>query len=252
LVSGLPQTWSLAGQKFTVRTESRRAKSLALPARPAIAHNDGRNRGDFQYALPCHWIPISLSRFNVPRSRPTIDKSHGDAETRKRSTDYLVENASRAWNAAGLRFKSVTLAKTIVSIVTIVRISGNIRRTKRNIQDMRDYRAKIMRWADASCLWMGKKGDGALSENEINDGESPLADTPADPSGVFINSSRIQLVGLFVRSFSLTPPSHCSFTSSAPSPVLSCHAISFPICLLRLFSSQEKNRLRKSYTAVCY
>lgn len=50
-----------------------------------------------------------------------------------------------------------------------------------------------------------EKRDGALSENEINDGESPLADTPAGPSSVFINSSRIQLVGLFVRRFSLTP-----------------------------------------------
>lgn len=63
-----------------------------------------------------------------------------------------------------------------------------------------------------------KKKRRHFEENEINDGESPLADTPASPSGVFINSSRIQLVGLFVRRFSLTPPSYRLRT-----PFPSCH-----------------------------
>lgn len=61
-----------------------------------------------------------------------------------------------------------------------------------------------------------------FEENEINDGESPLADTPAGPSGVFINSSRIQLVGLFVRRFSLTPPSYPLFYRLR-TPFPSCH-----------------------------
>lgn len=76
------------------------------------------------------------------------------------------------------------------------------------------------------CSRMEKKRRH-FEKNEINDGESPLADTPAGPSGVFINSSRIQLVGLFVRRFSLTPPSYRSFTNSVPlfRPVM--YAISF-------------------------
>lgn len=79
-----------------------------------------------------------------------------------------------------------------------------------------------------------KKKRRHFEENEINDGESPLADTPAGPSGVFINSSRIQLVGLFVRRFSLTPPSCRSFTNSVPlfRPVM--YAISFLIHHLSL------------------
>lgn len=81
-----------------------------------------------------------------------------------------------------------------------------------------------------------------FEENEINDGESPLADTPASPSGVFINSSRIQLVGLFVRRFSLTPPSYLSFTDSVPLLCPVMYVISFfiyyPPLLLSLFSRE--------------
>lgn len=91
-----------------------------------------------------------------------------------------------------------------------------------------------------------KKKRRHFEENEINDGESPLADTPAGPSGVFINSSRIQLVGLFVRRFSLTPPSCRSFTNSVPlfRPVM--YAISFPIYHLSLsFSFLKKADYRK-------
>jgi hypothetical protein len=93
---------------------------------------------------------------------------------------------------------------------------------------------------------MEKKGDGALRENEINDGESPLADTPADPSGVFINSFRIQLVGLFVRSFSLTPPSYCSFTNSAPlsRPVMSRYLFSH-LSPSPLFFSREESAVEE-------
>lgn len=78
-----------------------------------------------------------------------------------------------------------------------------------------------------------KKNRQHFEKNEINDGESPLVDTPAGPSGVFINSSQIQLVGLFVRRFSLTSPSYRSFTNSIPlfRPVM--YAISF---LTRHFS----------------
>lgn len=90
-----------------------------------------------------------------------------------------------------------------------------------------------------------KKRDGTLSENEINDGESPLADTPAGPSGVFINSSRIQLVGLFVRRFSLTSPStHCSFTNSVPlfRPVMSRYLF-FHLSLSPPFFSKELRKI---------
>jgi len=93
-----------------------------------------------------------------------------------------------------------------------------------------------------------------FEENEINDGESPLADTPAGPSGVFINSSRIQLVGLFVRRFSLTTPSYRSFTDSVPlfRPVM--YVISFFVLHLPLlfFLFSQENCLQKIIFFYCY
>jgi len=84
-----------------------------------------------------------------------------------------------------------------------------------------------------------------FEENEINDGESSLADTPAGPSGVFINSSRIQLVGLFVRRFSLTPPSYRSFTDSVPLFRSVMYVISFFILNLFFFSQGRTDYKKK-------
>jgi len=89
-----------------------------------------------------------------------------------------------------------------------------------------------------------------FEENEINDGESSLADTPAGPSGVFINSSRIQLVGLFVRRFSLTPPSYRSFTDSVPLFRSVMYVISSFILYLFFFSQERTDYKKKIFFIV--
>lgn len=90
-----------------------------------------------------------------------------------------------------------------------------------------------------------KKKRQHFEKNEINDGESPLVDTPAGPSGVFINSSQIQLVGLFVRRFSLTSPSYIAllYPTLYPFSVLSCTLSLFSSTILASFLLARKHRL---------
>lgn len=78
-------------------------------------------------------------------------------------------------------------------------------------------------------------------KNEINDGEArPLTGTPPPvpaPSDVFINSSQIQLVGLFVRRVSLSSPFHPSSILSFPD--LSLPLSSLPVSRVSSPSSRE-------------
>lgn len=134
-----------------------------------------------------------------------------------------------------------------------------IEKTEWNIQRPRCERLLC----EDSMLWNGRIGGYECSrmekkrrhfeENEINDGESPLADTPAGPSGVFINSSRIQLVGLFVRRFSLTPPSYRSFTDSVPLSRPVMYVISFfhPLSASFAFSFLKRTDYDIFYYYLC-
>lgn len=73
-----------------------------------------------------------------------------------------------------------------------------------------------------------------FEKNEINDGEAhPRHYHQFGPSDVFINSSQIQLVGLFVRRVSLSSPLHLSSANSLP--------LSSAVVCLILLAPKERN-----------